>query len=106
MNYFTKAEKVLWVCSVIGILAAFFLFDRENYMTLVALVVLITWLRNPYQGNNDLILILLWTLAAMENSMYISVVVCFMAFFVNDMYGFWSWREMEKRQAVVVWEGK
>ena len=30
---------------------------------------------------------------------YISVIVCFTAFLVNDIYGFLSWRSMEKRQA-------
>ena len=27
------------------------------------------------------------------------MVVCFMAFFVNDIYGYVSWRRMERRQA-------
>lgn len=30
-NYFTKAEKLLWMFSVIGIISAFFIFDRNNY---------------------------------------------------------------------------
>lgn len=47
---------------------------------------------------NDLVLILLWILASMQDIRYVSVVVCFVAFFVNDLYGFVSWRKMEKRQ--------
>lgn len=47
---------------------------------------------------NDLVLILLWTLAVLEDSTYISVIVCFFLFFVNDIYGFLSWRKMGKRQ--------
>ena len=34
----------------------------------------------------------------MEEIRYLSVVVCFAAFFANDIYGFVSWRRMEKRQ--------
>lgn len=29
---------------------------------------------------------------------YVSVVVCFIAFFANDIYGFVSWRKMKTRQ--------
>lgn len=47
---------------------------------------------------NDVVLIILWTLASVEDSRYISVVVCFAAFFVNDLYGFISWQKMKKRQ--------
>ena len=48
---------------------------------------------------NDLVLIILWILASAEDIKYLSVVVCFCAFFVNDLYVFLSWKKMEKRQA-------
>lgn len=221
-NYFTKVEKLLWVFSVIGIICAFLIFDRDNYITLVASLIgvtslifcakgnpigqilmiifsgiygfisysfsyygematylgmtapmafvsLISWLRNPYNSNksevkvnkisktevlfmliltavvtvifyfvlayfntaniipstisvttsflavyltfrrspyyaigyaaNDIVLIILWTLAALEDNSYISVTVCFIAFLVNDIYGFFSWKKMQKRQS-------
>ena len=41
----------------------------------------------------------LWLLAAAENSSYLSVAICFAAFLANDLYGFVSWRSMERRQA-------
>lgn len=47
---------------------------------------------------NDLVLILLWSLAALQNPAYLSVVVCFMAFLANDLYGFVSWQRMRMRQ--------
>lgn len=47
---------------------------------------------------NDLVLILLWTLAAVEDPSYLSVVICFVMFFVNDCYGFFSWSRMQQRQ--------
>lgn len=47
---------------------------------------------------NDIVLIILWSLAAAENLSYVSVVVCFLAFLANDIYGFINWRKMEKMQ--------
>ena len=222
-RYFTKAEWLLWGSSVALILGAFLVFDRVNYITLLAsligvtslifnakgnpigqvlmivfsllygvisyrfayygematylgmtgpmaLLALISWLRNPYQGNkaevavnrigrgewifllflsaavtvafyfildhfgtanmlpstlsvttsfiavyltfrrspyfalayaaNDIVLIILWSLAAVYDISYISVVMCFALFLVNDIYGYISWRRMERRQSI------
>lgn len=221
-TYFTKPELALWLGSVLLILTAFCVFDRENYLTLIAsligvtslifaakgnpvsqvlmivfsflygiisysfayygemvtylgmtlpmsVVALVAWLRHPYGGKmlevqvnrigkkdmvwavlltavmtvvfyfildvfgtanlipstisvttsflavfltfrrspyyalayaaNDIVLIVLWVLASLEEIHYVSVVVCFVVFFVNDMYGFVSWRRMAKRQS-------
>ena len=220
-KYFTKAELLLWGSSVVLILLSFLIFDRVNYMTLVAsligvtslifnakgnpigqalmivfsllygiisyrfsyygemvtylgmtapmaLFALISWLRNPYKGNkaevavnrlgtaewiimliltalvtilfyfildyfdtanmlpstlsvttsfiavyltfrrspyfalayaaNDIVLIVLWILASIEDISYLSVMICFVLFLVNDIYGYISWRKMEQRQ--------
>ena len=220
-GYFTKGECCLWVCSVSLIVTSFLLFDRSNYLALIASVIgvtslifnakghfagqilmiifsvlygiisytcayygemitylgmtapmalaaLISWLRHPYRGNrgevtvnrlygkeiclmgtltvivtvifyfilkacntanlllstlsvttsfaavyltarrspyfalayaaNDLVLILLWVLATLQSLSYLSVVVCFAVFLLNDLYGFISWRRMQKRQ--------
>lgn len=48
---------------------------------------------------NDVVLIVLWALAAREDSGYLAVVICFVAFLCNDLYGFFHWRQMERRQA-------
>ena len=65
--------------------------------------VYLTFRRSPYYAlayaSNDLILICLWILASIENSRYISVVVCFITFLFNDIYGFISWKKMKTRQA-------
>lgn len=221
LNYFTKAELLLWCISVVLIVVSFFAFDRENYLTLLASLIGVTslifnakgnpagqflmvifsalygiisftfayygemitylgmtgpmavfaltsWLRNPYNGNkaevkvnrlkkkeivfmilltaiitfifyyilaafhtanlipstlsvttsffavyltfrrsafyavayaaNDIILIILWVLATHSNIAYLSVVICFVMFLVNDIYGFISWSKMQKRQ--------
>lgn len=64
--------------------------------------VYLTYRRSPYYAlgyaANDIVLIYLWILASVENVKYVSVVVCFAAFLVNDIYGFVSWRRMKKRQ--------
>ncbi len=220
-HYFTKGELLLWALSVFFVVLSFCLFDRENYLTLMAsligvtsliynakgnptgqvlmilfsvlygiisftfsyygemvtylgmtapmaLVALISWLKNPFQGNkaevtvnklkikevvvmtiltiavtiafyfilaafhtaniipstlsvttsflavyltfrrseyfalayaaNDVVLIVLWVMATLENLTYLSVVVCFAAFLINDIYGYISWRKMYLRQ--------
>ncbi len=59
----------------------------------------LTMLRSSYYAlgyaANDIVLIVLWTLASLENPAYIPVVVNFTIFFFNDMYGFISWRRRE-----------
>jgi len=66
------------------------------------LAVYLTWRRSPYYAlayaANDVILIILWIMAAMHELSYLSVTVCFAVFLVNDLYGFINWRRMAKRQ--------
>jgi nicotinamide riboside transporter PnuC len=54
----------------------------------MALFALISWLRNSYNGNH----------AAVEDISYLSVIICFVMFLVNDLYGLVCWKRMEKRQ--------
>ncbi|MBD5139309.1 MAG: nicotinamide mononucleotide transporter [Ruminococcus sp.] len=221
LNYFTKFEIALWLCSITAITASFLIFDRTGWLKLaasligitalifnakgnpvgqiliiifsvlygiisysfayygemitymgmsapMALLAFISWIRNPYNGNrsevkvnrikrgevvfmllltvavtvafyfilekfgtanivpstisvttsfiavyltfrrsefyalaysaNDLILIILWIMAAMSDISYMSVIICFAIFLINDLYGFISWRKMRKRQ--------
>ncbi|MBQ9766412.1 MAG: nicotinamide mononucleotide transporter [Lachnospiraceae bacterium] len=62
----------------------------------------LTFLRSPYYAigyaANDLVLIVLWSLASLESISYLPMLVCFVMFFFNDIYGFVSWRRMQKRQ--------
>lgn len=46
---------------------------------------------------NDVVLIILWTLASMQDASYIPVVVIFMIFLFNDIYGFFSWKMRESK---------
>ncbi len=64
--------------------------------------VFLTYKRSPFfalaYAANDIVLIILWVLASIADMRYVSVVVCFAAFLVNDIYGFVSWRKMKARQ--------
>ena len=64
--------------------------------------VYLTFRRSPFfalaYASNDVVLIILWVLASVVDARYLSVVVCFAAFLVNDLYGFFSWQRMKRRQ--------
>ena len=66
------------------------------------LAVYLTFRRSAYfalaYASNDIVLIALWVLASLADTRYLSVVVCFAAFLVNDLYGFINWRRMKERQ--------
>ncbi len=62
----------------------------------------LTLFRSPYYAlgyaANDVVLILLWSLAAVEDLSYLPMTICFVMFLANDMYGFFNWRQMARRQ--------
>ena len=102
----------IWlVCSNIVVTGVFYLilkyFDTPNIsfstlsITTSFLAASLTMLRSSYYAlayaANDLILIVLWMLASMESRMYIPVVVNFVIFLINDLYGFINWKKREKR---------
>ena len=86
LAYFHTANLQLSTLSVTTSFAAVYLTFRRN-----------PWYAVAYAAN-DVVLILLWVLAAREDPSYFSVVVCFAAFLANDLYGFVSWRRMSRRQ--------
>lgn len=59
----------------------------------------LTMLRSPYYAvgyaANDLVLIVLWVYASMQNTAYFTVAVNFAIFFFNDIYGFINWKKRE-----------
>ena len=62
----------------------------------------LTFCRSPYYALayalNDIVLIVLWVLAVLESISYLPMVLCFVMFLANDIYGFYNWRRMQKRQ--------
>lgn len=87
------------------ILSAFhtaYLIPSTISITTSFLAVYLTFRRSAYYAlayaANDIILIVLWTLATASDISYLSVIVCFVMFLINDLYGFINWRKMRLRQ--------
>ena len=66
------------------------------------IAVYLTFRRSPLfalaYAANDIVLIVLWIMAGVYDIRYLSVVVCFIAFLVNDLYGYIHWQKMKIRQ--------
>lgn len=60
--------------------------------------------RSPYYAlayaANDLVLIVLWMAATLQSTAYLPMVLCFVLFLCNDIYGFISWHKRKQAQAV------
>ncbi len=88
LKAFDTANLILSTISVTtSFLAAYLTFRRSPYFALA-------------YASNDIVLIFLWIMATIENITYLSVTVCFVIFLANDLYGFASWRRMQKRQKI------
>jgi len=48
---------------------------------------------------NDIVLIVLWVLATIESMGYLPMVICFVIFLVNDLYGFFHWTKAQREQS-------
>lgn len=113
VNHIKKKELLLMMGAALIVTAGFYFileyFNTANIIpstisvTTSFVAVYLTFRRSPYYAlgyaANDIVLIVLWTLASMENMAYMSVTACFTAFLINDIYGYLSWRSMGKRQA-------
>ena len=113
VNTINRTENILmWIAAIIVTVIFYFIlayFNTANIMpstisvTTSFLAVYLTFRRSPYfalaYAANDIVLIILWVLASIENVKYLSVVVCFVAFLLNDIYGFISWQKMKTRQS-------
>ena len=114
VNQISRMESiVMWFLTLVVTIVFYFILDAFHTANIVPstisvttsfAAVYLTFRRSPYfslaYAANDIVLIVLWALASMEDIKYVSVIVCFVAFLVNDIYGFVSWRKMEKRQRV------
>ncbi len=105
-----KKKWILLSISSIVVTGAFYLilkhFDTPNllFSTLsittsfiaASLTILMSSYFALFYAMNDLVLIVLWVLATIENPVYFPVIINFVIFFINDIYGFWSWKKREK----------
>ena len=87
LKFFNTANLIVSTVSITtSFMAVFLTFKRSAYYPLA-------------YAANDLVLIVMWSLAALSDTSCISVLVCFIVFFVNDLYCFINWKRMHKRQA-------
>ena len=106
-----KELAFMYLLTAVVTLAFYFILDHFNTANMIPstlsvstsfIAVYLTFRRSPYfalaYAANDVVLIVMWTMAAAEDISYLSVIICFVMFLVNDLYGFVSWKRMEKRQ--------
>ena len=107
-----KETVFMWILTIITTVCFYFILKYFNTSNLIPstvsvttsfLAVYLSYKRSPYfavaYACNDIILILLWILASIENTQYISVVVCFISFLINDIYGYINWMRIKRRQS-------
>lgn len=114
VNSVSKKETAVVFVAAGAVTAMFYFvlkyFDTANIIPSTAsvttsfLAVYLTFRRSPYfnlaYALNDAVLIVLWIFASLVDREYVSVVVCFCAFLLNDVYGFFSWRKRKEKQNV------
>ena len=108
-----KGKEVVFMVGMTVVVTVIFYFILDIFntaniipstlsVTTSFLAVYLTFRRSEYfalaYAANDIVLIVLWVMATLENLMYLSVVVCFIAFLINDIYGYISWKKMYLRQ--------
>ena len=108
-----SATKWFWlVLSTILVTFAFYFilrfFNTNNLLvstisvTTSFLASMLIILRSPYYAlayaANDIVLIVLWTFSSFLSIAYLPMVICFVAFLLNDLYAFYNWKRMQKRQ--------
>ena len=112
VNCIGKKEQILmWILTLIVTVVFFYILDCFNTANIIPstisvttsfIAVYLTFRRCPTfalaYASNDIVLIVLWVMASIYDTKYISVVVCFIAFLVNDIYGYISWQRMKRRQ--------
>ena len=112
VNTISKKEVFfMGICTVVITVLFYFILDYYKTANIIPstlsvttsfIAVYLTFRRSPLfalaYASNDIILIILWIMASLYDIRYISVVVCFVAFLVNDIYGFISWQKMKIRQ--------
>lgn len=109
-----KSGEIVFMLFLTAAVTVLFYFILKKYntanllpstvsVTTSFIAVCLTFRRSQYYAlayaSNDIILIILWTLAARTDISYLSVIICFVIFLANDIYGYISWSRMQKRQS-------
>lgn len=108
----SNLQKRTMILLSVGVTAGFYfilkalgnasLFFSTVSVTTSFLASYLTACRSPYYAlayaANDVVLIILWIIAAGNDVGCVPMIACFTAFFANDVYGFVNWQSMKKRQ--------
>ena len=106
-----KQVLIVLILSIIVTIVFYFILKALNTANLIFstisittsfIAVSLTFLRSPYYAlgyaTNDIVLIILWSLASIQDISYIPMIMCFVMFLVNDLYGLINWKKMQKKQ--------
>ena len=89
LKFFNTASLITSTVSIAtSFLASYLMFYRNSYYAVAYAL-------------NDVVLMVLWIIASIKDSVYIPVLMCFIVFFINDIYGFISWKIREKKQRLI-----
>ena len=102
---------VMWLATFVVTVAFYFILGVLNTPNLEVstlsvatsfLAVALTFFRSPYYAlayaANDVVLIVLWGYACFSDISYVPMVLCFVMFLANDLYGLYNWKKMQKKQ--------
>lgn len=112
INKIKRNDVIYMVCLTVIVTAVFyFILSALNTANIVPstisvatsfAAVYLTFRRSAYYAlayaANDIVLIVLWVMIALNDISYFSVIICFVVFLVNDLYAFINWQRMQKRQ--------
>lgn len=112
VNKLKRKDIPLLILSVSAVTTVFYFileyFNTANLLpstfsvTTSFIAAFLTYKRSPFfalaYAANDIVLIVLWVLATKEDISYISVIICFVVFLFNDLYSFFNWLRIQKRQ--------
>ncbi|MBQ8207550.1 MAG: nicotinamide mononucleotide transporter [Clostridia bacterium] len=88
LKYFETPNLIISTVSITtSFLASYLMLFRNSYYALA-------------YAANDVVLITLWVLATLTDIAYLPMILCFTMFFINDLYGFISWKKREKEQGI------
>ena len=106
-----KAVSLTVVLTVLVTVAFYFILGVLNNANLLVSTISVTTscaasmlmiFRRPYfalaYAANDVVLIVLWVMASVENISYVPMVACFVMFLCNDSYSFINWQRMKRKQ--------
>ena len=107
-----KKQKIIAAALTVGVTVAFyFILKALNNASLIVstfsvstsfLAAYLAYLRSPYYAlaytANDIVLIILWTVSTISDISYLPMLMCFVTFMANDVYGFYNWKRMQSRQ--------